>query len=71
MVRGGQLIKAARMARGMSQEDVAVCFGVSSKTVQRWESFKTEPKFSDVVGIVTDVCKMKLSTAEDLLFENN
>ncbi|NQY65345.1 MAG: helix-turn-helix transcriptional regulator [Alteromonadaceae bacterium] len=71
MNRGGKLIKLAREARGMTQDEVAFAYGVSLKSIQRWESFKTEPKFNDVVGIITDICKMTLSTAEGLICENN
>ena len=71
MIRGGKLIKLAREARGMTQEEVADAFGVHTRTIQRWEAFCTEPKFCEVTGVVGDICKMSLNEAEVLAVENH
>jgi transcriptional regulator with XRE-family HTH domain len=66
MVRGGQLIKLAREARGMTQEEVACAHGPSIKTISRWESCKTPVPFDDVIWIITDIFKMTLPQAMEL-----
>ena len=71
MLRGGQLIKIARESRGMTQGDIADSWGVSLRTIQRWENYRNEPKFIEVIGIVTDICKLSLSEVEEMAFENN
>lgn len=71
MVRGGSLIKAARNLRGLTQDEVAFAYGVSAKSVQRWETFQTEPKFCDVFSIITDICKMSFAEVEEAAIENH
>jgi len=73
MVRGGQLIKLAREARGMTQQDVAEALSPDgcARTVSRWETFKSEPRFCDVLNVIETICKMSISEVEELLYENN
>ena len=71
MIRGGMLIKLAREARGMTQEEVAEAFGVNIISIQRWEASVSEPKFFTVHSIITNVCKLSLSTVEELYLENH
>ncbi|MBD1583479.1 helix-turn-helix transcriptional regulator [Pseudoalteromonas sp. McH1-7] len=60
MMTGGQVIKVARTFRAMSQEDVARIYGVSPRTVQRWESDKGKLPFDTVSAIVEQVCQLSL-----------
>ena len=71
MIRGGQLIKLARQAREMTQEEVADAFGVNTRSIRRWETFESEPKFFTVYSIITNVCKLPLSTVEELYLEKH
>jgi len=71
MVRGGSLIKAARKARGMTQEYIAEASSTNVKTISDWENFKHEPKFCDVINIVVNICKLSLADAEDLIYAQN
>ena len=71
MVRGGHLIKLARKARGMTQEQVSSALGCDVKEISRWENFKHEPSFTNVYMIITDICKLDFVTVEELAFENN
>jgi transcriptional regulator with XRE-family HTH domain len=79
MVRGGALIKAARKARGFTQAEIAEAYSdISTKeeetdegTVGKWERFVHEPKYDTVAIIVTKICRMKMSTAEDLVIGYN
>jgi transcriptional regulator with XRE-family HTH domain len=64
--RGGVIIKAARKARGMTQDDVSEAHGVSKKTIHRWESLVTTISFDDAVWIITDIFKMTLTEAMEL-----
>ena len=71
MIRGGKLIKLAREARGMTQDEVAEAFGVSTRSVRRWEASVSEPKFFTVYSIITSVCKLTISRVEALYLENH
>lgn len=73
MVRGGQLIKLAREARGFTQQDIAEALSpdACARTISRWETFKSEPRFCDVFNVIVTICKMTISEAEDLLYENH
>ena len=71
MVCGGKLIKLAREARGMTQDEVADAFGVNVISIQRWEASESEPKFFTVYSIITSVCKLTLSTVEELYLEDH
>jgi transcriptional regulator with XRE-family HTH domain len=69
MVRGGDIIKAARKARGMTQAEVSCSYGYSVKTIQRWESCITAISFDDALWIITDVFKMPLHVAMELVID--
>lgn len=56
---GGEVIRAARRYREMSQSEVASIYGVSLRTVQRWEKSKNL-KFETVFAVVEQVCNLKL-----------
>lgn len=71
MVRGGLIIRLAREARGMTQEEVSCAHGPSLKTIQRWENCITPIPFDDVIWIVTDVFKMTLNEAMELAANEN
>jgi DNA-binding XRE family transcriptional regulator len=66
MIRGGTVLKCARVARGYKQSDVADTMGISLKTIQRWESNKTDPGFTYAIWIITDVLKMTVADAMEL-----
>jgi transcriptional regulator with XRE-family HTH domain len=40
----GVRIKAARQAKALSQDDLAVQLGVRGKTIRRWEHGKNDPQ---------------------------
>ena len=64
--RGGKILKAARTARGFTQDYVAEAHGVSKKTINRWEASTTQVSFDDAVWIITDIFKMSLTEAMEL-----
>lgn len=45
----GELLKAARLQSGMTQEKVAEAIGVSRQSISNWENDKTYP---DVINII-------------------
>ena len=53
----GEIIKAARLAKGMRQDDVGKAFGVTKSAVAQWESGKNVPdgrklhRLADLLGI--------------------
>lgn len=67
MVHGGDLIKVARTARGMTQDELAVLSGFCRRTLQSWESRQAEPKFSVVLMICRQICGYDVSHAIQLL----
>lgn len=46
-------MKAARIDRGMTQEELAAALNVTKKTVGSWESGKTCPKLDKIEAICT------------------
>ena len=40
--------------------------GISLKTIQRWETTKTDPGFTYAIWIITDVLKMTVADAMEL-----
>jgi transcriptional regulator with XRE-family HTH domain len=56
----GSRLRAARTARGFTQEHVALEIGVSNGTVSQWERDGSEPNFSnltalrDLLGVTLD-----------------
>jgi transcriptional regulator with XRE-family HTH domain len=71
MIRGGLILKSARIARGMTQDDVSAAHGVSTKTINRWESLVTQVSFDDAIWIITDIFKMTLTEAVELAINEN
>jgi len=69
--RGGTIIKCAREAREMTQEDVSIAHGPCVKTIGRWESNSTPIPFDDVIWIITDVFKMTFDQALELATNEN
>ena len=66
---GGNIIKIARKARGISQELVSEMYGRSIDTVSRWERGVTQPGHDDVVMIVEDVCGIDYQDAYQMAKE--
>lgn len=44
-------LKGLRLARGISQEELAESISVARNTLQRWESGSYEPRLSDLVKL--------------------
>jgi transcriptional regulator with XRE-family HTH domain len=51
-MRGGQIIKEARLRAGISQEQLAKRLGTKQSVVARWETGATSPSFETVVRVV-------------------
>jgi transcriptional regulator with XRE-family HTH domain len=51
-MKGGVLIKTARVARGYTQLELSVQYGISQNTLCRYETGKTEPSFLNVFEIL-------------------
>lgn len=66
-MHGGDLIKVARTARGMTQDELATLSGFCRRTLQSWELKQAEPKFSVVVMICRQICGYEVSQAMKLL----
>jgi transcriptional regulator with XRE-family HTH domain len=66
MVHGGDLIKVARTARGMTQDELALLSGFGRRTLQSWEQKKAEPKYSVVVMICKQICGVDLDQVTKL-----
>lgn len=66
-MHGGDLIKVARTARGMTQDELAMLSGFGRRTLQRWESKEAEPGFSAVVMICDQICGVEVPQAMKLL----
>lgn len=45
------VIKEARLAKNLKQEDAATAIGVTVQTLSKWENGKAEPKVSHVAAI--------------------
>lgn len=54
-MRGGEVIKQARGAAGLTQVDLADKVGTTQSAIARWERGATEPSFSKVLEIL-EVC---------------
>lgn len=65
-IHGGDLIRACRSFRGLTQNDVARLYGVAVRTLQRWETKKAEPTFSETRAVCEEVCKVDLALAMQL-----
>lgn len=51
-ISGARIILIARRTRGYSQLELAEVYGVSEKTIRRWERGQTSISFDDVIGIL-------------------
>ena len=71
MIRGGQLIKYARKARGMTQVFVANAHGADVSTISRWERLIMPISYDDLIWIVEDVFKMTLEQAKEIAINEN
>jgi DNA-binding XRE family transcriptional regulator len=52
-MHGGQLIKTMRITREYNQDELAEMIGIGTRTLQRWESKQSEPRWSDVVSVAS------------------
>lgn len=62
----GNNIKAIRIARGLSQADVASALGVSRNTVSSWEVGRTEPNME----MVSKLAKLFTCKTDDFITGN-
>ena len=62
-VKIGIFLKSLRKEKGKTQEEIAEIFGVSSRSVSRWENGKTMPDS----GIMLDLCKELKINVNELL----
>ncbi len=60
-IRGGVLIRQARLRAGLSQQDLAGRLRTSQSLIARWERGAVEPGFSTVVKAVR-ACGLDLAT---------
>ena len=67
MAHGGELIRVARSARGMTQDELSMLSGFGRRTISRWESKKAEPTYSTVVMICNQICGVDVPQAVKLL----
>ncbi|QPB82808.1 helix-turn-helix domain-containing protein [Pseudoalteromonas rubra] len=59
---GGEILKAARSLRGMTQDEVVAMYGGISRNIyQRWEGGRTAAPYDDVKAIVEQVYKLNLA----------
>lgn len=59
----GKKIASLRTGRGISQEEMAECLGVSRQTVSKWEADQTRPQIDNV----TEMCRLFGISADSLL----
>lgn len=62
LVRGGLLVKEARLRAGLTQAELAARLDTKQPAIARWESGATEPSFRTVVGAVR-ACGLDLRVA--------
>ncbi len=64
----GQKLKILREERGLTQEDLSKMIGVSSKTISRYESGESKPRYpriyDDIAGAL-EIDKLDLLSNED------
>lgn len=67
------VIKSARLKKGIKQEDAALSLGVTVQTFSKWENGKSEPKASQVLelssllGVSCDeICSGSMAVRLDL-----
>ena len=59
-MRGGYLVREARLRAGISQAELAKLMGTSQSLVARWENEQVSPRFEKVVRAVR-ACGLDLS----------
>ena len=66
-MHSGELIRAARQAKGLSAEQLAVAIDRGSMTVYRWEWGVTSPRIADLtrIAVVLGVSAESLYGASD------
>lgn len=75
-MRGGLLIREARLRAGLTQARLAGRLGTTQSVVARWENLRTSPSFETVVrairacGLELDVSIATYDDQEDLLIED-
>ena len=58
----GAFLKVLRKQKGLTQEQIAEKFNVSSRTVSRWENGKNMPDL-DVLIEISDFCNLRRAAA--------
>ncbi len=64
----GQKLKILREERGLTQEDLSKMIGVSSKTISRYESGESKPRYPriyDDIAEALEIDKLDLLSNED------
>ena len=64
----GQNLKILREERGLTQEDLSKMIGVSSKTISRYESGESKPRYPriyDDIAEALEIDKLDLLSSED------
>jgi len=64
----GQKLKILREERGLTQEDLSKMIGVSSKTISRYESGESKPRYPriyDDIAEALEIDKLDLLSSED------
>ncbi|RZM77114.1 XRE family transcriptional regulator [Pseudoalteromonas rubra] len=60
MIRAGDVLRKGRRVAGLTQLDVAVAYGVSERTYQRWEKGEARVSWDDTAGLVEEVFRIEL-----------
>ena len=61
---GGQVMKAARRSRRITQEMISELLNCSVLTISKWERGLTQPSYDDVLIVVEDVCGLSYKDAQ-------
>ena len=64
---GGKILKVGRKVRGLTQDEVAIIYGVNPKTYKRWESGISAVAFDDVLTICDHIFKMPLADIQRMI----
>ena len=63
MPHGGDLLRAMRLRRGLEQEEIAKCIGVTARTVRRWEKLEVWPSLPQLHAL----CHALEATPEEIV----
>lgn len=66
VLHGGFILRCVRKHRGLTQDELAQLIGVSGRTYGRWEAKETEPEFSMVCSICSDILRLSIFEAWQL-----